>query len=133
MSKDIQLPYGSSHTKRYSKSIISDLLVERDENGVIIGITNDVNLLLRQKTIHRKVGIDNLRDYVQGLMQESKDDSIPNFSDDELFQLIEPKSINNLTTSYEYAKYLQEKAHDVRSRFDELVAKKKRIAEIKKS
>lgn len=121
--QSVKIPFGLGHTKFYSKSIISDFLCERDEQGNIVTISSDVNLLLRQKTMHRKVGIEQLRDYVQNLMHENKDTQ-HNFTDDELFQLIEPKSINNLTTSYEYAKYLQANSKDVKQRYDKLVKDK---------
>lgn len=118
MTKQINIPYGVGHSKFYNKSIIADFLVDKDDDNNISHINSDVNLLLRQKTIHRKVGIDQLREYVQGLMHDNPD--MPDFTDDELFQLIEPKSINNLTTCYEYAKYLQANSKDVKSRFETL-------------
>lgn len=119
-TKQVNIPFGLGHTKFYSKSIISDFLVDRDEDGNIVQVNSDVNLLLRQKTLHRKVGIENLRDYVDNLMVADKSDGMPNFTDDELFQLIEPKSINNLTTAYEYAKYLQANSKEVKNRFEQI-------------
>lgn len=124
MSKEINIPYGVGHSKFYSKSVISDFLVDRDEDNNIVHVNSDVNLLLRQKTIHRKIGIENLRDYIEGLMSQDKTDGMQNFSDDELFQLIEPKSVNNLTTCYEYAKYLQDNAEKVKAKFDDLKKQK---------
>lgn len=115
---DLKIPFGIAHSKFYNKSIVSDFLVDRDDKKNILHINSDVNLILRQKTIHRKVGTDQLRDYVQGLMREFPD--TPDFTDDELFQLIEPKSINNLTTCYEYASYLQSHQDDVKKRFESL-------------
>ena len=124
MSKEINIPYGVGHSKFYSKSVISDFLVDRDADNNIVHINSDVNLLLRQKTIHRKIGIENLRDYVEGLMSQDKTDGMHNFSDDELFQLIEPKSVNNLTTCYEYTKYLQDNAEKLKAKFEDLKKQK---------
>lgn len=122
--KEINLPYGVGHSKFYSKSVIADFLVDRDEDNKIVQINSDVNLLLRQKTIHRKIGIDNLRDYVDNLMINDKSQGLPEFSDDELFQLIEPKSVNNLTSCYQYAKYLQDHSKEVKAKLDELKKQK---------
>mgnify|MGYP003303518160 CR=1 FL=1 len=110
--------YGLGHSKFYTKSVVADFLIDRDDDGNVININSDVNLILRQKSIYRKVGVENLRDYVQNLMREDKTRDMRDFSDDELFQLIEPKSINTLTTAYEYAKYLQANSKQVKERYE---------------
>lgn len=118
--KDIPNVYGLGHSKFYNKSVVADFLVDRDDDGNIININSDVNLILRQKSIYRKVGVENLRDYVQNLMHEDKTRDMRDFSDDELFQLIEPKSINTLTTAYEYAKYLQANSKQLKERYENM-------------
>ena len=115
---EVKIPFGIGHSKFYTKSIIADFLVDRDDKNNVLHINSDVELVLRQKTLHRKIGTDSLREYVQGLMREFPE--TPDFSDEELFQLIEPKSINNLTTCYEYANYLQSHQDDVKRRFESL-------------
>lgn len=120
--KALFVPYGVGHTKHYTKSIVADYLVERSTDSDEIVYRSDVHLLLRQKSIHRKIGLDLLRNYVQGLEQQEIDKH--DFTDDELFKLIEPKSINNLTTAYEYARYLQDNSEQVKSRFDKLKKEK---------
>lgn len=131
MAKQVSIPYGIDHTKHYTKSIFADFLVEtsNDEDKIVI-INSDVNLILRQKTLHRKIGLDNIRDYVQNLQRETGE--YHNFSDDELFQLIEPKSINTMTDAFEYSRYLKHSSDDVRKRYDKLVADKKAYAEYHK-
>lgn len=118
--KDIPNVYGLGHSKFYTKSVVADFLIDRDDNGNVININSDVNLILRQKSLYRKVGIENLRDYVQNLMHEDKTRDMRDFSDDELFQLIEPKSINNITTAYEYAKYLQAHSKQLKERYEDM-------------
>lgn len=127
--KKVTIPYGASHTKKYTKSIVADFLVETsDDDDKAVVVNSDINLLLRQKTLHRKIGIDNLREYVQNLQQETREHH--NFSDDELFKLIEPKFINTLTDAFEYSKYLKEHSDEVKQRYNKLVESKKRYDEI---
>ncbi len=121
---ELFIPYGIGHTKRYTKSIVCDYLVDTsDDDDKVVKINNDVNLLLRQKTLHRVIGVDLLRDYVNNLQRDLPEQY--NFTDDELFQLIEPKSINNLTTGFQYAKYIQSNGESIRKKFDELKTYKK--------
>lgn len=114
-NKVVNIPYGVSHTKKYQPSVLASLLVERSFDDDSVTFISDVNLLLRQKTLQRRVGVDLLRDYVQSLerTQTEKHD----FSDDELFQLIEPKAVNNITTFYEFAKYLQHNSETIKSKY----------------
>lgn len=123
-NKKVVVPYGLGHSKFYTKSVVADYLVDvsRDEDKVT-KVNSDVNLLLRQKTLHRRIGVDLLRDYVDNLQRDLPEHH--NFTDDELFHLIEPKSINNLTTGYEYAKYIQASGETMRKRFEELKSLKK--------
>lgn len=122
--KQLRSVYGLAHTRFYTKSVISDYLVNTSDDGVV-EISSDVNLLLRQKTLHRKIGIEALRDYVDTLRVTQSD--VPSYTDDELFQLIEPKAVNNLTTCYEYAKYLQSHQDEVKQRHESLKSRKKAL------
>lgn len=121
--------YGLQHSKKYIKSVVADFLVNSstDDEDKEVKINSDINLLLRQKTIHRSVGIDLLRDYVQNLQRENSEQY--NFSDDELFSMIEPREINNLTTMYEYARYMQDNSKQIKSKFEELVKSKEKYYE----
>lgn len=119
--------YAIGHSKKYSKSPVADFLIDShgdSENDICL--CNDIKLLLREKNLHKKIGSDLLRDYVESLQKQSSLDSEHvNFSDEELFQLIEPKDINNLTTSYLYAKYIKDNESKLKSRYDDILASKK--------
>lgn len=112
----VSVPYGVSHSKRYNPSIVVDYLVERDDETNEVCINSDINLLLRQKTLQRRIGVDLLRDYVNNLEREQSQKH--DFSDDELFQLIEPKDVNNITTAYQFAKYLQNNSENIKSKYE---------------
>lgn len=133
MAKNVIINYGSDHTKKYVKSVVADFLVEKSDNSENpeYKIISDVNLILRQKTLHRNVGIENLRDYIDKLQYNQSEQH--NFTDDELFSMIEPKAINNLTTMYEYARYIQDNSKSIKSKFDELVKAKKQYYQSSKS
>lgn len=118
----VKVPYGISHTKKYTKSLVADFLVERDKDSNMCTFINDINLLLRQKSLHRTIGVDHLRNYVEQL--EQKQPERHNFTDEELFKMIEPKSVNNLTTGYEYARYLQENSDKMKDAYKRMKKEK---------
>lgn len=117
-TKKVRIFYGASHSKTYTKSVVSDFLVDKDKENGFTKYHSDVNLLLRQQSLHKKIGVDLLRDYVNGLEISERDKH--DFTDDELFSLIEPKEINNLTTAYEYAKYLKKNSDDIKKRYKDM-------------
>lgn len=127
MSK-VKIVYGAGHTRRYNKSIVADFLVtSSDDVDKVTKIHSDINLLLRQKNVHKSIGIENLRDYVEHLQMSEPEKH--NFTDDELFSMIEPKSINNLTTMFEYARYIQDRSEKIKEKYDELIKAKKSYLE----
>ena len=128
---DTSYPFGFGHSKTFEKSIVSDFLVSVDNsndsipsNERLMKFHSDLNLLLRQKSIHRRIGSDLLREYVEKL--QAPDVQKTQLSDDELFQLIEPKQVNNLTTAYEYAKYIEKNSKECEKRFKEISESKKK-------
>lgn len=123
--KKAKIRYGSSHSKKLKDSIISPFLRERDEEGNVIKIHSDVHLLLRQQNIVQTIGVDAVRQYL-GQMLGSKSQTPENLSDEELFALIPPKEVNNLTTVYEYSKYLKEHETDFKNRYDKLIDSKRK-------
>lgn len=121
MSKEIKriyVPYGCGHTKRYSKSVVADFLVERSSETGEVHINSDVHLLLRQKNLHKTIGIDVLRNYLEAL--DNGEPHSHQFSDDELFQLIEPKGLGTITDAYEFSKYLQNNDDKMKSKYKDL-------------
>lgn len=109
------MTYGSKHTRRYVQSPIAQFLVERDDDGNMIKIHSDVYLLLHQKNIQRHLGVDAIRSYLNSMIVPSS--PMPDLSDDELMELIPPKDVNNLTTSYQYCKYLQEHSETIKQNY----------------
>lgn len=132
-TKNVFIPYGIGHTKKYKKSVVCDYCVEvSDDVDKVTRITSDIELLLRQKAKCRAIGPEILRDYVQNLERDMPEQH--NFTDDELFMLIEPKCINNLTTAFEYSRYLKDNGDKIKDKYSEMVAfHKRRNEQIKES
>lgn len=123
MSEKIYVRYGDAHSKHYKKSVLSSHLVSntKDEEGNVIHtkLYTDLHLLLREKNIHKQIGLDALRSYVESIQLTEK--SMPtDLTDEQLFQLIEPRTINNLTDAYQYAKYIEAHSKEIKKRYDEV-------------
>lgn len=118
--------YGIRHSRTYKPSVVSPFLFDRDEEDNIVGIHSDVYFLLRQKNIEEKIGIQKLRDYITDLQIERKIGT-EQLSDDELFKLIEPKSINTITDAYQFSKYLRDKQDDIIAKAKEIQKYKSRF------
>lgn len=103
------LTYGIRHSRYYVPSVVSPFLDERDKDGKLIKRHNDVHLILRQEKLQRTIGIEALRRHFDSMrMNGNTSMSTDALTDDQLFDLIEPKAVNNLTTAYEWANYLQD-------------------------
>lgn len=129
MSK-INVSFGVGHTKRFVPSVLTNFLPLRDENGKVIKIMSDVSLLRHQKDLEKKIGVDSVRRYLEKLDASSRVSSplsSRDLSDDELFSLIEPKEINNLTDSYQYAKYLASRSSEVKDKYNKLLDYKRNV------
>lgn len=122
MSKNITIPkvkYGSGHTRRYSKSPLADFLVQCSTDDIpVVHFCNDVHILLRQKNLHKTIGVDVLRSYFENIDNGSPDSH--HFSDDELFSLIDPKGLGTITDAYEFSKYIEKTSVDLKERYKTL-------------
>lgn len=115
----IEVPFGLAHSNFYVKSIVRDYLFDvSNDDDKVCKLHSDINLILRQKTIHRNIGIPALRDYVQSLEFSQPDQH--DFSDEELMQLIPPKDVNNLTTAFEYTRYIKNNEKQMKQNYDDL-------------
>lgn len=125
MSKKVKIKYGSGHTRRYTPSVLSPFLVQQsDDDEKRVHYTNDVHLLLRQNNLHKTIGMDALRSYFENI-----DNGSPvshHFSDDELFDLIDPKGLGTITDAYEFSKFLQNHSDDITKRYNTLKKESKR-------
>lgn len=121
------LTYGISHSKEYKPSIVGQILSDVDEDGNLIKHHSDAYFLLRQNKLQQTIGAETVRAYIDQLRATQGSNAIDtaNLSDDDLFGLIEPKEINNLTTAYEFSKYLASRSEQVKSKYNELCEKKK--------
>lgn len=113
--KNIVQTYGMKHTRRFKPSVFTHFLSEHDDNNNLVKLHSDVYLLLHQKNIQRHIGVDAIRQYLTSMMCPSRE--MPDLSDDELMELIPPKDVNNLTTSYQYCKYLQEHSDAIKDNY----------------
>lgn len=122
--------YGDGHSKRYQPSEISSFLVEHDEEGNIVRYNNDVRLLLHQKDLHKKIGLDVIRSYVDSL--NGNPEPKLDLSDEELLSILPPDELDTFTDAYQYRKYLDEHHQEFKTKYDALQARKKQYDEEKK-
>lgn len=114
------MSYGVDHSKQYKPSVVAPFLREADTDGSLVKVHSDIHLLLRQKSLQRSIGVDSLRAYFDGLVNsQGSSMSTDQLSDDQLFELIPPKSVNNLTTRYEWAQYLQDHEKELKAKLSE--------------
>lgn len=121
------LTYGISHSKEYKPSPVAKFLVEKNkETGRFLKRHSDAFLLLRQNKLQQSIGADVIRGYLDNLRAVHGSSMIPseNLTDDELFSLIEPKSVNNLTTAHEFAQYLKANKDKIVNDHKKLVSEK---------
>lgn len=123
--------FGHKHSKKYKRPIISDFLTSKDEHGNIIKRHSDLYLLLRQEHLKEAIGTEELRKYVDNLYQPQV--TRPTFTDEELFQLIEPKDVDNITDAYNFARFLQDNDKKIRDKYNKIVESKKQVNEYFKS
>lgn len=121
------MTYGVSHTKSYKPSVISPFLIDKSADGKFLKRHSDAYLLLRQNKLQQTIGAEAIRSYLDQQRAVATSSLIPhdNLTDDELFQLIEPKDVNNLTTAYEFAQYLEQNSKQVKAKHKELATKQK--------
>lgn len=113
--------FGVENSQIYQPSVLSQVSVHKiGDQPYQIKISSDTHLLLRQKDLAKQLGADSLRSYIDSINQNAPS-NLPKLSDDELFQLIEPKSINTLTDAYEYSKYIQSHQDDIKSRYSSIM------------
>ena len=131
MARLFNINYGDAHSKRYEPTPISQFLIERDEVGNIVTYNSDVHLLLRQKNLHKSIGLDTIRAYVDSLNKNP--DPLHNLSDDELMSLIPPDGIDTITDAYQYQKYVEAHSEHIKKEYKKLQDYKKRQADWKQT
>lgn len=130
MARDLHLAnagYGVAHSRFYKPSVVSRLLPERDKNGDIVVVRSDSYLLLRQNNLEQQIGVESLRRYLDSMRGTSDYIDTSALTDDELFSLIPPRGVNNLTTSHEYAEFLKAKSDDLVRQGKDYVGKHTRM------
>ena len=117
--------FGLSHSLQIRKQPILDVSVdELDSSSHLVKFRSDVELLLYDKSLQTKLGADALRYYLDNLNSSDSSDT-SKFSDDELFQLIDPKDVNTITDAYEYARYIKQHSEQVKENYKAMQLRKK--------
>ena len=111
--------YGLGHSKKYKPTIVSEFTCDRDDDGKVLKVHSDVYLLLRQENLSKRIGTNAIRDYIDSLMCQTS--VTPQLTDDELFSMIEPKYIDNLTDAHKYAKFIEANSKDIQKRYKNLL------------
>lgn len=116
--------FGLMHTKKYEPSVFSKFLHDVDDSSQQVQkLHSDVYMLLRQKSIDNQIGATAIREYIDSLRVNNT--PTPQLTDDELFSLIEPREVNNITDAYKYAQYLEGNSVKVKNKLKDLEKKYK--------
>lgn len=118
------MSYGLRHSKQYVPDPISQFLYEKDDDGNLIKKHSDIHLLLREKDLQKQIGTEVCRRYFESLQRSDSSIDTSSLTDDELFDLVPLKAVNNLTTSYEFSKYLEAHKKELKENY---AAYKKRL------
>ncbi len=123
--------YGMSHSKFYKPSILSNLLAEVDDDGNLVHFNNDIYLLTRKEKLMQKIGVDSVRAYISNMLRAGETTERANLTEEQLFSLIDPKEVNNLTTQYEYMKYLKNNHSKFKKDYENAVRSAKQYSDFK--
>lgn len=123
--------YCLGHSKFYKPSLISEFLVEFDSSGNVYKFNNDVYLLTRQEKLCKKIGVDSIRAYIDSLVSTGDIKERVNLTEEQLFELIDPKEVNNLTTQYEYMKFLEKNRVKFKEKYENAVESHKSYSDFK--
>lgn len=113
--------FGINHSKYYKPSVVSPFLEEKDDKGRLIRRHSDVYLLLRQERLQKSIGVESLRAYISQMASRGEVSPIPaDMSDDDLFNLIEPKDVDNLTDAWKFGQYLNQRKEELTGKYNSL-------------
>lgn len=127
------LTYGIRQTRTYKPSVVSPFLDERDSDGNLIKRHSDVHLLLRQESLQKSIGVESLRQYLDRIhVNGNQAFSTDNLTNDQLLDLIPPREINNLTTQYEWMKYLEDNENQLKLKLEEYQKTRARQSDFEK-
>ncbi len=118
------------HSKQLDTTTLFKLLSSQDESGRCVKYHSDIYLLLREKNLEKMISQETLRNYVDSLRTNVAPS--PDLTDEELFQLIEPREVDNITDAYQFSRYLRENSDKFKGKYEELKKAHDRFSNLNK-
>lgn len=100
--------YFSAITKIASRPVFEELTIIRDDNGDLIRETSDVEYILGMTYNDNATAMEVIRQYLVSNSVVSSSLDVSKLSNEQIMNLIPPRSINTLTDAYQYSKFLEE-------------------------
>ena len=100
--------YFSAITKIASRPAFEELTIIRDENGDLIRETSDVEYILGMTYNDNATAMEVVRQYLVSNSVVSSSLDVSQLSNEQIMNLIPPRSINTLTDAYQYSKFLEQ-------------------------
>ncbi len=113
------LDYFSKITKYAKVPAFSELQIVRDENGNLIRETSDVEYILGSTYNDNATAMETIRQYLISNHSTSSSLDFSNLSNEEIMNLIPPRSINSITDAYQYSKFLDHNSSYIKKKVDE--------------
>lgn len=120
--------YGDKHSVKFQKSVLDDFLTDTtlddDDHKEVVKVHSDIHLLLRQQSLQRTIGLEQLRMYIDKMISPPAEQH--NLSDDELLSMIEPR-LDTITDAYEFSQYLQKNHEYIKGKYEHFQNLKKQM------
>lgn len=100
--------YFSSITKQFQRPAFEELMQVRDEQGNLIRETSDVEYILGMTYNDNATAMEVVRKYLVGNTIVSSSVDVSNLSNEQIMNMLPPRSINTLTDAYQYSKFLEQ-------------------------
>lgn len=100
--------YFSSISKFFQRPAFEELMQIRDDEGNLIRETSDVEYILGMTYNDNATAMEVVRQYLVGNSIVSSSLDVSKLTNEQIMNLIPPRSINTLTDAYQYSKFLEQ-------------------------
>lgn len=126
--------YGNAHFKCVLNSPIDEFIFESNSDGSVTRVS-DIDLLLHQKSIQTKLGLDTFRNWVSKLNNAKSSFDVSNYTDEQLLTFTKSRYINSFSDLDRYGKQINrdvsqlcddiQRSLDYNSKIKKLISKSK--------
>lgn len=100
--------YYSNITKTFQRPAFEELMQIRDDDGHLIRETSDVEYILGMTYNDNATAMEVVRQYLVGNSIVSSSLDVSKLSNEQIMNMLPPRSINTLTDAYQYSKFLEQ-------------------------